>query len=58
MCGNIHGSFPRAVTEFVRGGELFAAVENFNLALVQLYVLEIAIALGTCFLRCLLFNVR
>lgn len=34
------------VTEFVRGGELFASVKKFTGALVQLYVLEIAIALG------------
>lgn len=36
-----------AVTEFVCGGELFASAERFSDALVQLYVLEIAIALGT-----------
>lgn len=36
------------MTEFVRGGELFASVQKFSVALVQLYVLEIAIALGKC----------
>lgn len=40
-----HLSIP-TVTEFVCGGELFASVEHFSLALVRLYVLEIAIALG------------
>lgn len=37
-----------SVSEYIGGGELFDTVRKFSHKLVQLYVAEIAVALGNC----------
>lgn len=45
MC-EFHSLFCCVVSELVEGGELFDRIHKFSHKLVQLYVAEIAVALG------------